>query len=655
MDSCNPKSILYNRVLVGESESGMVRSSSQSVLPLRPNLPQELLKKQQNEQKLVKHIMNQILKNSRLTIDECPKNLSRNFNDSNLINSPTCTNFQEYKLSSESTYTSDSNDTNNSLLKEIKNNNNEKKCIPHEPDSTFINTNLNESNTSGNKNIYIKGRKELSDSSCNSNRTFLNSDEYNDEEFSPFQRKKEDSRKLFHMKIQSEKDSNLSESCVINDEDFFFKPDDDEKDKNNTIKPNEPLNTNVKLISKSCNFQSINIDLKDKHYLGRNNEQKCSNFILCNSLVVSRHHAELFIENNDYYIRDVGSNGGTFINGKRISKPGHQSEAIVIYPGDTIQLGQDYIENDKDKKLDESVYKCVIFEIVPIKSLEDTNRETIDKILDVYDLNNLNSDSIVRTQSDMQLNKRISNDFNDDNVVNNQSTKMTGKTDELYFSELLDESTQYQLELYEKTKDLNDEYSNINSHLLDNVKKECLQYFFVVYSDKKKLNKIQILNYNTECIFEISLKDWLNKHMKFGDENKGKMQISDKRDEFSPTSSLKIFNFGDRVNIHAENYQIGYIENVFDMKYIVKTPEPNDNGLQFCFTGDFEQQNWLCIVKFKDSRKQRCIGEAKGKQLVEKSTKFRKWVISVQLETGNYSQLLLSAVAYIIAITGPYY
>jgi len=299
MDNCNPKSILYNHVLVGESESGMVRSSSQSVLPLRPSLPQELLKKQQNEQKLVKHIMNQILKNSRLNIEECSKNLNHTFNDSNLVNSPTCTNFQEYKLSSESTYTSDSNDTNNSLLKEIKTNNSEKKHIPHEPDSTFININLNESNVSGNKNIYIKGRKELSDSSCNSNGTFLNSDEYNDDEFSPFQRKKEDSRKLFHMKIQSEKDSNLSETCIINDEDFFFKPDDNANDKSNTIKSDEPINTNVKLISRSCNFQSIDIDLKNKYYIGRNNEKKCSNFILCNSLVVSRHHAELFIENNE--------------------------------------------------------------------------------------------------------------------------------------------------------------------------------------------------------------------------------------------------------------------------------------------------------------------------------------------------------------------
>ena len=113
----------------------------------------------------------------------------------------------------------------------------------------------------------------------------------------------------------------------------------------------------------------------------------------------------------------------------------------------------------------------------------------------------------------MHLSKRVSKELNIYNdIVDDQNTKMRGKTKELYDSKLLDESTQYQLALYEKTKNLNiDEYSNINSHLLDNINKECLQYFFVIYSDKKKISKIQILNNNTECIFEISLKDWLNK------------------------------------------------------------------------------------------------------------------------------------------------
>jgi len=131
------------------------------------------------------------------------------------------------------------------------------------------------------------------------------------------------------------------------------------------------------------------------------------------------------------------------------------------------------------------------------------------------------------------------------------------------------------------------------------------------------------------------------------------MHITDKREEFSPTSSIKVNKVGDVVNILAESYQFGFIQKVSDMKYIIETP--GDKSPQFVLTGDFEQHNWLCITKFKDSRKQRCIGEAKGKQLVEKSTKQRKWVVSIQLETGNYSQLLLSAVTYIIAITGPYY
>jgi len=651
----NPKAIINNinnPVFVNEVESGLVRSSSQSVLPLRPNLPKELFKKQQNEQNLVKHVMNHILKNSRINnTEEYSKTQNYALKNSNLINSPTCTNFQKYNHSSESSNVSsdtieNSSNVNNSLLKESKAKDSKMNYVNQELDNTFINNYLNESNVSSNRKIT--DRKELPNNSRNS---IDNSIEITDYRILT-QKEKENSSELFHLKLQYEQCSCKLGDCDIMNE--YFKTNDIAK-KESTVDTNKVFNTKVKLLSRSSNFKTVEIDLKNKYYLGRNNDENYPNFILFNSLVVSRHHAELFVENDKYYIRDIGSNGGTFINSKRISKAGCQSEGVIVIPGDIIQLGQDYIENDKDKDLDECVYKSVMFEILPIEMSD--QKETIEEILENCDINNYNRASIVRAQSDMHLSKRVSKELNIYNdIVDDQNTKMRGKTKELYDSKLLDESTQYQLALYEKTKNLNiDEYSNINSHLLDNINKECLQYFFVIYSDKKKISKIQILNNNTECIFEISLKDWLNKYMNFDEDNKGKMHITDKRDEYSPTSSIKVYKCGDRVNIQAENYQLGFIEKIFDMKYIVKTPEQSDNAIKFCFTGDFEQQNWLCIIKFKDTRKQRCIGEAKGKQLIEKSTKHRKWVISVQMETGNYSQLLLTAAAYIIATTGPYY
>ncbi|ORX54712.1 hypothetical protein BCR36DRAFT_347673 [Piromyces finnis] len=661
--------------LADVSGVGMIRSSSQSFSPLRPNLPQELFKKQQNEDSLVKHIMNNKILHSRFNSEEVSPS-PNHFENKFFISPDNKISSELSSISNETLLNMDNNEINDSLLEleilknkliSLKDANNLKRSqTAQELDNTFINNKLNESNVLSNKDSieFTIGSGSNSSSDNSIDKTLQNIDENKEicDNQNSTSGKKIDYIESLHQKILSEKNSpsKLSENYVLNDDDdeCYFKiynnENNNEYDKNKTIILTDPnilnqsiINSKVKLLSRSKNFESLVIDLKDRYCLGRNNNENRSHFIVFNSLVVSRHHAEIFIENNKFFIIDVGSNGGTFINGKRISKPGCKSEPVQITPGDIIQLGQDYIENDRNQQLDESIYQSVVFEITMIDQPDLIKKKALDSIINIYGSEN----KITRTRSDFQISKKSSSDYSD----YENSIKIRGKTRELYDSKLIDESTQYQLALYEKTKNLNDEYSNENSHLLDNVKESCLQFFFVVYSDKKKLNKIQILNENTECIFEVALKDWVNKRIKYEDDNKGKMHITDKREEYSPTSSIKVNKIGNIVNIQAESYQFGFIEKVSDMKYIVETPGQNDKSPQFVFTGDFEQHNWLCITKFKDSRKQRCIGEAKGKQLVEKSTKQRKWVVSIQLETGNYSQLLLSAVTYIIAITGPYY
>ncbi|ORX85400.1 hypothetical protein BCR32DRAFT_290699 [Anaeromyces robustus] len=684
----NPGSIPNNvSSYLNDGGNSMVRSTSQSFSPLRPNLPKDLLKKTNNDHYLVKHIINNKMLHSRFNSEDCspsPNHL-HSYSDLGIKNS----NSQEYnKLSSELSNISietltnmNPNEINNSLIEleilkkkliELKVKSIENRNYNNELDNTFINDRLCESNTaSNNSKRNISGNNYIE-------RTLIDSDDYNNVKincatiegnYSPKQNK--DYMESLHLKIQSEKGSpsKLSENFMADNDEYLDNYSNPHGDKNKTIVLSDykspVINNNIKLISKCDLFDTLIIDLKEKYCLGRNNNENLPNFIVFNSLVVSRHHAELFMENNSLYIIDVGSNGGTFINNKRISEPGRRSQPIQLYSGDIVQLGQDYTENDKNDQFDESVYKSVVFEIsIPIEPQQDDKlKQAINSIIDVYSYED-DDNELNKAKSDSNLNsKRTSIDNNNINVAvdsyNNYNNGINNnkreKTKELYDTTVIDESTKYQLELYEKTKNLNDKYSNLNIHLLDSVKDPCLQFFFVIYSDKKKIHKIQILNDNTECIFEVTLKDWLNKRWKSKDENKGKLHITDKREEYSPTSSIKINKIGKITNISADNYQLGFIETISDMKYIVETPGQNEGSPQFCFTGDFEQQNWLCITKFRDSRKQRCIGEAKGKQLVEKSSKERKWVVSIQLETGNYSQLLLSAAILIVASTGPYY
>jgi hypothetical protein len=47
---------------------------------------------------------------------------------------------------------------------------------------------------------------------------------------------------------------------------------------------------------------------------------------------VSRQHAEIFLQNGRYFLRDLGSKNGTYLNGSPVSEP------VQLYDNDTIQI-----------------------------------------------------------------------------------------------------------------------------------------------------------------------------------------------------------------------------------------------------------------------------------------------------------------------------
>ncbi|KAI9027623.1 SMAD/FHA domain-containing protein [Phycomyces nitens] len=71
------------------------------------------------------------------------------------------------------------------------------------------------------------------------------------------------------------------------------------------------------------------------------------------SKVVSRGHAEIWSDNNKFYIRDTKSSSGTFLNQARLSPPGQESRAFQLSDGDVVQLGVDYQGGA------EEIYRCV--------------------------------------------------------------------------------------------------------------------------------------------------------------------------------------------------------------------------------------------------------------------------------------------------------
>lgn len=86
------------------------------------------------------------------------------------------------------------------------------------------------------------------------------------------------------------------------------------------------------------------------------------NRVAFKSKVVSRTHAEIWFEansantssnGNGWFIRDLKSSSGTFLNHIRLSGAGMESRPFPIRDGDVLQLGVDYQGGT------EEIYRCV--------------------------------------------------------------------------------------------------------------------------------------------------------------------------------------------------------------------------------------------------------------------------------------------------------
>ncbi|KAH8178605.1 FHA domain-containing protein [Sarocladium implicatum] len=71
------------------------------------------------------------------------------------------------------------------------------------------------------------------------------------------------------------------------------------------------------------------------------------------SKVVSRRHCEFWHENGKWFIKDVKSSSGTFLNHIRLSPPSQESKAYPVNDGDIVQLGIDF------KGGEEMIFRCV--------------------------------------------------------------------------------------------------------------------------------------------------------------------------------------------------------------------------------------------------------------------------------------------------------
>lgn len=74
---------------------------------------------------------------------------------------------------------------------------------------------------------------------------------------------------------------------------------------------------------------------------------RASNWFLAQTRVVSRNHCEIFHDVHSYYVKDVGSRSGTYVNGTRIGEAEAISKPRELRHGDILQIGVDYA-SEKD-------------------------------------------------------------------------------------------------------------------------------------------------------------------------------------------------------------------------------------------------------------------------------------------------------------------
>ncbi|KAM3422590.1 hypothetical protein BST61_g80 [Cercospora zeina] len=108
----------------------------------------------------------------------------------------------------------------------------------------------------------------------------------------------------------------------------------------------------------SLQFNALSRQLKTpdgKVKVGRYSERdsNTSDVVGFKSKVVSRRHCEFWCTDGQWYVKDVKSSSGTFLNHVRLSSPGVESRPYPVNDGDVVQLGIDF------KGGEEVIFRCV--------------------------------------------------------------------------------------------------------------------------------------------------------------------------------------------------------------------------------------------------------------------------------------------------------
>ncbi|KAI8875770.1 SMAD/FHA domain-containing protein [Backusella circina FSU 941] len=149
--------------------------------------------------------------------------------------------------------------------------------------------------------------------------------------------------------------------------------------------------------SHSLVFPVMEYTLQDATILkmGRTTDKRLSPVHMTfRSKVVSRRHAEIWIEQGKFYIRDTQSSSGTFVNNRRLSQANRDSAPVQLNNNDIIQLGVDYQGGTQE------LYRCVKMRL-ELNRNENTMKYNIQSFHSLRNLNR-NTDNTMINDDDQE-------------------------------------------------------------------------------------------------------------------------------------------------------------------------------------------------------------------------------------------------------------
>ncbi|TPX48643.1 hypothetical protein SeLEV6574_g01910 [Synchytrium endobioticum] len=400
-------------------------------------------------------------------------------------------------------------------------------------------------------------------------------------------------------------------------------------------------------------FEICYLDLSDPVRMGRGSSGAGGKTVkVFDTRVVSRNHAELSSRDGKFYVRDIGSNGGTYLNGVRLCPPGQVSKEFDVNSGDLIQLGKDYAEMGPNAT--DVQHRCVKFQvaIIPIRNRQRQTSAVLSQAGVNEDSANADATKPQVIQSHLERTGRPSLSISTDNGIN---TTLSTDPVPLASSALASKEKQS----VQSLKSGGDSASSKDSVLQVQARLAAYglsggrtRYVLAVTETSTRFAKVQVCTPHVygKVVVEARVHEWHNKLRH--------MICTDRRPQFSSTSVLELVTnpiLPQRcsITLHDSKMEVAQFEFVREqLKLQITTTLAGVTSPLFTLSGGLQESQFLVVMKSHGTREQKLLGEVLGRTAISKNAKEFRWATSFEMEESVFSQVLIMGIIYVALSKG---